>query len=155
MEKKVELKVGDKVRILDGSKAVNYCGEWVNSMCEFVGKIGTITKIFDIGTRRGCLLSKGFGGYIYDLRYLQKVEEKAERGVDHKPTQNTRILDYMQEFGGITQLEALRDLSVMRLASRISDMRRLGYDIESETVPVKNRWGETCYIKRYKLGEKE
>ncbi|MBR5273574.1 MAG: helix-turn-helix domain-containing protein [Clostridia bacterium] len=118
--------------------------------------VGTITEIFGSGTRRGCFLSKGCGGYNYDLRYLQKVEEKveekAESGVDHKPTQNTRILDYMQEFGGITQLEALRDLGVMRLASRISDMRRLGYDIESETVPVKNRWGETCYIKKYKLG---
>lgn len=72
--------------------------------------------------------------------------------VEHKPTQNRRILDYMSEFGGITQLEALRDLGVMRLASRISDMRRLGYDIVSETVAVKNRWGENCYIKRYRLG---
>lgn len=69
--------------------------------------------------------------------------------VDHKPTQNNRILDYIAVFGSITQLEALRDLGVMRLASRISDLRRLGYPIESCKETVKNRYGEECRIKRY------
>ena len=71
--------------------------------------------------------------------------------VDHKPTQNERILKYIDEFGSITQLEALRDLGVMRLASRISDLKRLGYPIVSSIEPVKNRYGESCHIKRYKL----
>lgn len=43
-----------------------------------------------------------------------------------KPTQNQRVLDYMEETGGITQIEALRELGVMRLASRISDLRKRG-----------------------------
>lgn len=73
--------------------------------------------------------------------------------VDSKPTQNERILDYIEEFGSITQLEALRDLGVMRLASRISDLRRKGYNIVSKTEAVKNRHEEICYIKRYSLGE--
>ena len=72
--------------------------------------------------------------------------------VQTKPTQNERILDYISEFGSITQLEALRDLGVMRLASRISDLRKQGYVIISEIEPVKNRYGETCRIKRYKFG---
>lgn len=71
--------------------------------------------------------------------------------VQHKPTQNQRILDYIHEFGGITQLDALRDLGVMRLASRISDLKRLGYPIISAVVPVKNRYGEVCHIKSYSL----
>ena len=71
--------------------------------------------------------------------------------VEHKPTQNQRILDYIDKFGSITQFEALQDLGVMRLASRISDLKRLGHPIESGVVPVKNRFGETCYIKRYKM----
>lgn len=70
-----------------------------------------------------------------------------------KPTQNVRIINYMAEFGGITQLEALRDIGCMRLASRISDLRRRGYIIKSERVAVKNRYGEKSYIKRYSLGE--
>ena len=41
-----------------------------------------------------------------------------------KVTQAERVFDYMVEFDGITQLEALRDLGVMRLASRISDLRK-------------------------------
>lgn len=71
--------------------------------------------------------------------------------VDHKPTQNERILKYMNDFGSITQLDALRDLGVMRLASRISDLRRLGYPIESLAEAVKNRYGEKCHIKRYRM----
>jgi len=68
------------------------------------------------------------------------------------PTQNERILDYIREFGSITQLEALKDLGVMRLASRISDMRKQGYPIKSKVERVKNRYGETCRVKRYYMG---
>jgi hypothetical protein len=68
-----------------------------------------------------------------------------------KATQAQRVLSYMQEFGSITQLDALRDLSVMRLASRISDLRREGYIITGKNEAVKNRYGETCYIKRYSV----
>ena len=68
-----------------------------------------------------------------------------------KPTQNQRILDYIEKFGSITQLEALKDLGVMRLASRISDLRKQGYKIISEVESVKNRFEEQCYIKRYRL----
>lgn len=72
--------------------------------------------------------------------------------IDHKPTQNDRIIDYINRFGSITQLEALQDLGVMRLASRISDLRRLGYPIVSDTEIVKNRFGENCHVKRYRIG---
>lgn len=70
-----------------------------------------------------------------------------------KMTQAERVLDYMREFGGITQLEALRDIGCMRLASRISEIRKRGIRIVSETVSVKNRYGEISHIKRYRLGE--
>lgn len=71
--------------------------------------------------------------------------------VDHKPTQNERILKYMNDFGSITQYEAMQDLGVMRLASRISDLRRLGYPITSTMEPVRNRYGEKNHIKRYSM----
>ncbi len=69
-----------------------------------------------------------------------------------KATQNQRILDYMSENGSITQIQALSELGVMRLASRVSDLKKQGYPITSDVVPVKNRYDETCYIKRYSLG---
>lgn len=59
-----------------------------------------------------------------------------------KPTQNERIIKYINEFGSITQLDALRDLGVMRLASRISDLRKQGWSIISKTETVKNRYEE-------------
>ena len=68
-------------------------------------------------------------------------------------TQTERVLDYILEFGSITQLEALNELGVMRLASRISDLKRQGYHIESSREIVKNRYGEKCHIKRYSLSE--
>ena len=73
--------------------------------------------------------------------------------VQHKPTQNQRILDYIEEFGSITQLDALRDLGVMRLASRISDLKRLGYPIVRTNETVKNRFGEKVSIRRYSLAK--
>ena len=69
-----------------------------------------------------------------------------------KPTQNERILSYIEENGSITQLEALTELGVMRLASRISDLKRQGYNIISKTETVKNRFDEKCSVKRYSIG---
>lgn len=71
--------------------------------------------------------------------------------MNSNPTQCQRILDYMLDHGSITQLEALKDLGVFRLASRISEMRKDGYQITSELVKVENRYGETCRVKRYSL----
>jgi hypothetical protein len=68
-----------------------------------------------------------------------------------KATQTERVLEYIEQFGSITQLEALKDLGVMRLASRISDLKKKGYPISSNIEAVKNRFGENCYIKRYSM----
>ena len=72
-----------------------------------------------------------------------------------KPTQAQRVLEYIQEYGSITQIDALKEIGVMRLASRISDLRKQGIDIISKTEPVKNRYGEKCYIKRYMVRDQQ
>lgn len=68
-----------------------------------------------------------------------------------KPTQAQRVLEYIETFGSITQLEALRDIGVMRLASRISELKKRGYPIKSQREAVKNRYEEVSYIHRYSL----
>lgn len=68
-----------------------------------------------------------------------------------RATQAERVLEYIEQFGSITQIDALKDLGVMRLASRISDLKNLGYPITSKVEAVKNRYNENCYIKRYSL----
>lgn len=70
-----------------------------------------------------------------------------------KLKQTERVISYMEEHGSITQIQALNDLGVMRLASRISDLKKQGYPIVSNVEQVRNRYGEVCRIKRYQLGE--
>ena len=59
------------------------------------------------------------------------------------------VIDYIREFGSITPMDALRDLGVMRLASRISELKKNGYDIESKPETVLNRWGKKTKVSRY------
>lgn len=72
-----------------------------------------------------------------------------------KVTQCERIIDYMMQFGSISTLEAFKDLGVARLASRIHDLKGMGYNITSETKSSINRFGEKTYYKVYKLAEEE
>lgn len=53
-------------------------------------------------------------------------------------TQNEAILDYIKKHGGITPLEAMQYLNIMRLASRIHDLKKLGVNIEGEMVTANN-----------------
>ena len=69
-----------------------------------------------------------------------------------KPTQCERIVQYMKDFGSITTLQAFTDLGCTRLASRVTDLKRQGYDIKSEFVSGKNRYDETVSYKKYYLG---
>ena len=82
-------------------------------------------------------------------------KEGATMNKNSKPKQVERIVDYMRQFGGITQFEAMRDLGIMRLGGRVSELRKAGVPIESDMIPVKNRFGETCYIKQYRLGKEQ
>jgi len=66
-------------------------------------------------------------------------------------TQCDRVLEYMKTHDGITQMDALNEIGVWRLASRISDLRRIGYIISKSMVSVKNRYGEKCRIAKYRL----
>lgn len=69
-------------------------------------------------------------------------------------TQVSRILDYLQKHkDGITSLEAINNFGITRLASVICTLRHQGFAIESELVPVVNRYGDVCYVSRYKMGD--
>lgn len=72
-----------------------------------------------------------------------------------KATQCERIIQYMNEFGGITQIEALKELGCLRLASRINDIKRKGYNVRRDMITLKNRNGEPVRIARYSFAEGE
>lgn len=67
--------------------------------------------------------------------------------------QEQRILNYMKDFGSITPLDAMREFGIMRLASRISDLKKRGYKISREYEKSVNRYGEHTKYARYKLEE--
>ena len=64
-----------------------------------------------------------------------------------------RVLDYIREFGSITQLDAIRDLGYTRLAPAISEIKQNGYKIRTKREQSKNRRGETVSYARYSLEE--
>lgn len=65
-------------------------------------------------------------------------------------TQCERILQYMNDFGSISSMQAFSDLGVTRLASRIHDLKQMGIEIESETKTAKNRYGESTHYSVYR-----
>jgi len=57
----------------------------------------------------------------------------------------------MEECGSITSWEAMQEYGIMRLASRITDLKRAGIPIKREMVTQKNRHGESVTFARYHL----
>lgn len=66
-------------------------------------------------------------------------------------TQNDRILRHLEDYGSITQMDAMQDYGIMRLASRVNDLRREGHPIVTEVVTGKNRYGEPTRWARYRM----
>lgn len=72
-----------------------------------------------------------------------------------KTTQCERILNYIEFFGSISSLQAIRDLGCMRLASRVNDLKRMGFPVRKRLEKVTNRFGEPTYIAVYYLEKEE
>lgn len=67
--------------------------------------------------------------------------------------QTESILQYMKNYGGITPMDALKDIGCMRLAARIADLRRDGHRIKGEKIEVRRRDGSKALVERYQLDE--
>lgn len=63
--------------------------------------------------------------------------------------QKKRVLEYIEEFGSISSLEAFRDLGITRLSDVIFRLKKDGYGFETSVDVRKNRFGETCRFARY------
>lgn len=64
-----KFKVGDRVRVLDGSKIEDYHGSWVPDMKEYVGDVYTVAKIHPSGSYRLKDIP-----FVYDERGLERAE---------------------------------------------------------------------------------
>lgn len=70
-----------------------------------------------------------------------------------KVTQINRILRHFDIYGEISSAVAMQEYGIMRLASRITDLKRMGYRINSEYRTSKNRFGEAVTYKVYRLAD--
>ena len=68
-------------------------------------------------------------------------------------TQCERVLKYMRDFGSINPLQAMGDLGVMRLAARVSDLRKDGHKISRRMVAGRNRYGDAVSFAEYRITE--
>jgi hypothetical protein len=64
------LKVGDKVRVLDGSKIPDYYGKWIDGMAHYIGKIYTVAYV-NYDSNRVDLAETL---YVWDRRGLEKIK---------------------------------------------------------------------------------
>ncbi len=64
-------------------------------------------------------------------------------------TQCEQVIRHMEDFGSISSLEAMQEYGILRLASRINDLKKAGYPIRREMVTRMNRYGEAVTIARY------
>lgn len=69
---------------------------------------------------------------------------------DLKPSAQ-RVLAYMISNGSITGQQAISDLGMTELRSRISEIMRAGFPIRKEWENAKNKFGETVSFVRYSL----
>lgn len=63
------------------------------------------------------------------------------------------IMKYIEDTGSITPWEAMREFGCMRLAARISDLRRRGEPIEKTTIHDYNRYGKRIRYARYTMAK--
>lgn len=68
-----------------------------------------------------------------------------------KRSQTGDVLAHLIEHGSITTYEAYQKYGCTRLPSRIYDYRQKGYEIESDSLTTKNRYGNTVTVAVYRL----
>ena len=68
-------------------------------------------------------------------------------------TQKALILKYIADFGGITSYEAYVDLGITQLATRIKELKELGYVFGTTPQKKNNRYGKPVHYVKYYLIE--
>ena len=61
------------------------------------------------------------------------------------------LLDYLQQHGSVTGLQALSELGIMNYKGRIHDLRKMGYAIRTDYITRMNAHGEVKTFAQYTL----
>ena len=66
-------------------------------------------------------------------------------------SQITDVIEYIRDHGSITTRQAMTNLGIYRLASRINDMRKGGIPVEREMITVPAHNGKNTRVARYTI----
>jgi len=66
-------------------------------------------------------------------------------------TQMDMVLNHIKRFGSITTWEAFTNYGCTRLSGKIFNLKKQGYEIDSQTESTINRFGQPVSYKRYFL----
>jgi hypothetical protein len=66
-------------------------------------------------------------------------------------SQNAKLISYLQKYGSITTLEAVRELGILRISERVRECERLGWTIKHQRTEVPTREGKSAYVTKYIL----
>jgi hypothetical protein len=67
-------------------------------------------------------------------------------------TQKERILEHLQAGFVLTRLDSWDRLGVLEAPARISELRAEGWPIETEMYSVRNRYGESVRVAKWRMG---
>lgn len=70
---------------------------------------------------------------------------------ESRRTQAQRVLEHLESGRTITSLGGLREYGIIQFPRRIYDLRHAGYPITDRFIRVRNRFGEMCRVKEYRL----
>ena len=68
-----------------------------------------------------------------------------------KTTQRGAVLHHLIKFGSLTSFEAFELFGATRLSAIIFDLRKQGYNIWTDSVSTKNRYGQPTTYAKYVL----
>lgn len=79
------------------------------------------------------------------------MHEKESMNMRKEKSQKSEVLKYMTSHAGITSIQAFEKFGVTRLSDIIFRLRKDGYDIETEDITTKNRYGHSTTYAKYRL----
>lgn len=133
---KAKFKVGDKVRILDGSIIENYAGRWIGAgMKKYVGKVVTIRKTIPYSDDRIGYWMKEIN-FIWDERGLEpEKESKNETIVIYRKDREVIALDKRTGKKAVAKCSP-KDKFDFELGARLAFERLFGNDEKKEKFKV-------------------
>lgn len=84
------------------------------------------------------------------MDYIQEYYGLSDEQYRRLTVQHKLVLDYIIGFGSITPMDAFTYLGITKLATRISEMRKIGIQFGQDYEGGVNRYGIKVHYMRYR-----